>query len=730
MSEDKSIFEQDIKRIEDLQEIVSAYMNQDEVDLIGKAYDFAKNAHEGQMRKSGEPYITHPLAVSGIIAHLKLDFASVATGLLHDTVEDTDVELTDISKRFGEDVAFLVDGVTKISQMSFRNTQEKQGENIRKMIVSMGRDVRVILVKLCDRLHNMRTMKHMKPEKQEKIALETLDIYAPLASRLGINWLKIELEDLSFRFSNPTSYYDLVQKVQKKKKDRERFIDDFKSELYSEISKSFKNSFEVHGRSKHLYSIHKKMMGGVDYDQIYDVLAFRVLVDSVPQCYEILGLVHAHWRPVPGRFKDFIAMPKNNNYQSLHTTVVMANGDRVEIQIRTREMHLIAEQGIAAHWSYKQGGADKGAIEKFNWLRELVSMHQQLEDSKEFLDGVKNDLFDHEIYVFTPKGEVKELPENATPIDFAYAIHTDLGSKCVGARVNGKMVSFKHKLKNGDYVEVITSKTQTPSKDWLNFAVTSKARSKIRHFVKTEQRKKAMEIGEGLLDKVFKKTGLTPKNYMKKHSQIFEEALREFGCQSLDELQILLGYGKVYPNQVTEKILKDIETPEEERQNEGIISKAFNTVLKSKSKNPSLVTVDGMSDILVHFGKCCHPIPGDDIVGYITRGRGIVVHRADCEKVYDLDPQREVEVSWGHTGSEASRIVKLYIMLNNQRGVLNRITELLSLKGIDIHHAEIKVIEGQRGVAYFDIFIRDKSQLSQLLMDIKKLTEVIDVKRM
>ena len=728
MDEDKSVFEREIKKIEELKEVVSKYMTQDEVELLGEAYEFAKDAHEGQMRKSGEPYITHPLAVSGIIALLKLDFASVATGLLHDTVEDTDVTLRDITEKFGEDVAFLVDGVTKISKMSFRNTQEKQGENIRKMIVSMGRDVRVILVKLCDRLHNMRTMKHMKPEKQERIALETLDIYAPLASRLGINWLKIELEDLSFHFSNPIAYYDLVHKVQKKKKDRELFVKDFKSKLEKEISKSFEGQFEVHGRSKHLYSIHKKMLCGVDYDQVYDVLAFRVLVDNILQCYEVLGLVHAHWKPVPGRFKDFIAMPKNNNYRSLHTTVIMANGDRVEVQIRTQEMHLIAELGIAAHWSYKQGGADKEIIEKFNWLRELVSMHQQLEDSKEFLEGVKNDLFDQEIYVFTPKGEVKELPEEATPVDFAYAIHTDLGSKCVGARVNGKMVSIRYKLQNGDYIEVMTSKTQTPSKDWLNFCVTSKARSKIRHFVKTEQRKKAMEIGQGLLNKIFKKIGSTPQNYKKKHPHIFEEALRDFGCQSLDELKILLGYGKIYPNQVSEKILKNIDEPEKKGKGEGIIARALNTVLRSK--NSSSVTVDGISDVLVYYSKCCHPIPGDDIVGFITRGRGIVVHRSDCTKIHGLDPQRELDVQWRQSQGDASKVVKLYIMLNNQRGVLNRITELLNQKGIDIQNAQVKSIKEDKGVAYFNIFIKDKSQLSQLITDIKKLSEVIDVKRM
>lgn len=721
---------QEIHHIDELVELASTYMTKNECELLKEVYEFSKSAHEGQMRRSGEPYISHPLSVAGILVHLKLDFATVSTGLLHDTVEDTEVSLTEISHRFGPSVAFLVDGVTKISQMTFKNTQEKQGENIRKMIVSMGRDVRVILVKLCDRLHNMRTLKHMKPEKQERIALETLDIYAPLASRLGINWLKIELEDLSFRYSNPEAFYNLVQKVQKKKKEREQFISEFKTVLESEISNQFKGSFEVQGRPKHLYSIYKKMMSGIDYDQIYDVLAFRVLVSTIPQCYEVLGMVHAKWKPVPGRFKDFIAMPKNNNYQSLHTTVIGPQGDRVEVQIRTEEMHLIAEQGIAAHWSYKQGGADGEAIKKFNWLRELVTMHQQLEDSSEFLEGVKTDLFDQEIYVFTPKGDVKELPENSTPIDFAYAIHTDLGAKCVGARVNGKMVSLKHKLKNGDYVDVITSKNQTPSKDWLNFCVTTKAKSKIRYFIKEEQRKRAMEIGHGLLDKVFKKTGLTPQNYLKKHPQLFDEALKEFGCQSLEELQILLGYGKIYPNQVAEKILKDYEEDESDsKESESIITKAFNTVLKSKSKKSSLVTVDGMSDVLVHFAKCCAAIPGDDIVGFITRGRGIVVHRADCSKVHDLDEDREVHVGWGELNKESSRLIKIYVLASNQRGVLNRITEIFNLKNIDIHNAQIKATKDQKAVAYFDIYIRDKSQLFQLLADIRKLDDVIDARR-
>ncbi|MGH1469074.1 MAG: RelA/SpoT family protein [Bdellovibrionales bacterium] len=727
MSEDVHQSELEVTTIEELVELTKKYLPSEEAEKLFEVYEFSKKAHEGQIRRSGEPYISHPLAVAGIIAQVQLDFPSVATGLLHDTVEDTEVELSDIQEKFGEQVAFLVDGVTKISQMNFKNTHEKQGENIRKMIVSMGRDVRVVLVKLCDRLHNMRTLKHMKPVKQEKIATETLDIYAPLASRLGINWLKIELEDLSFRYSNPEAFYSLVQKVQKKKKEREKFIEDFRRLLSKKISASFKNKFEIQGRPKHLYSIHKKMLTGLEYEQIYDVLAFRVVVSSIPECYEILGLVHLHWKPVPGRFKDFIAMPKNNNYQSLHTTVIGPGGDRVEVQIRTEEMHLVAEQGIAAHWSYKQGGADEEVIEKFNWLRDLVSMHQQVEDSGEFLESVKTNLFDTEIYVFTPKGDVREFPDGATPIDFAYSVHTDVGMRCTGARVNGKLVPLKYQLKNGDYIEIITSKTQTPSKDWLNYCVTTKARNKIRHYIKEEQRKRALEIGRGILEKAFRKIGLNPVTYFKKNTTAFEEALKEFGAGTLDELNILLGYGKIYPNQVIEKLFPKDEAPKELPE-EGFISKTVKNVL-GKNKKSSLVMVDGMSDVLVYFAKCCHPIPGDDITGFISRGRGITVHRADCPKSFELDPQREVDVQWGKTQDGAARLVKLYVLASDNRGLLIKMTEIFASKGIDLQNAQIKATRDRKVIAYFDALVKDSSQLQVLIADLRKLNDIIEVKR-
>lgn len=557
--------------IEELLEVISLDYSSEALSSIEKAFKFSEKAHQGQVRRSGEPYIFHPLSVAYILAQLKLDAATVMTGLLHDTVEDTDVTTKDIENEFGEIVAHLVEGVTKITQMKFRNTHEKQGENIRKMIVAMGKDVRVILVKLADRLHNMRTLNHMPYQKQAHIAQETLDIYAPLASRLGINSLKVELEDLSFRYAFPDMYYELAQKVAKKKKEREKYIDDVKRGLAKELSSRTSMSFDISGRPKHLYSIYKKIkMQNIEYEQVYDVLAFRVLVNTMPECYEVLGVVHALWKPIPGRFKDFIAMPKANNYQSLHTTVIGPGVERIEVQIRTEEMHLIAEKGIAAHWSYKEDSRGGRAmndeiIEKYNWLRELITLHQQTSSSDEFLENVKTDLFDTEIYVFTPKGDVKEFPEGATPIDFAYSVHTDVGSKVVAARVNGKIVPLKYQLQNGDKVEIITSKNQTPSKDWLNYSVTSRTRSKIRAFIKKEQRERAFSLGKELLDKSFRKAGGSTNKYFK--GVDFDNFLKDQGCSAEEDLYIKVGYGKLMPKTVIENLMP--VTTEKEKESEG-----------------------------------------------------------------------------------------------------------------------------------------------------------------
>ncbi|MCB0350822.1 MAG: bifunctional (p)ppGpp synthetase/guanosine-3',5'-bis(diphosphate) 3'-pyrophosphohydrolase [Bdellovibrionales bacterium] len=735
---DEGINETSPETIEELIERVLAYNPNADISILQKAYDLANGAHEGQLRRSGEPYIIHPLGVAGILADLRLDVASLATGILHDVVEDTKVSLDEIEKQFGVVIRELVDGVTKLSQMQFRQTHEKQGENIRKMIVAMGKDVRVVLVKLSDRLHNMRTLKHLPFDKQKRIAEETLDIYAPLAGRLGISSLKIELEDLSFRYSNPEQYYDLAQKIQKKKKERDKFIEDVRELIAREIKSRSTVQTDISGRSKHLYSIYKKMHNrNVDYDQIYDLLAFRITVGNIAECYEVLGIIHSIFKPIPGRFKDFIAMPKTNNYQSLHTTVIGPGGERIEIQIRTREMHLIAEWGIAAHWKYKEESRgtskdiDGEAVNKFNWLKDLVSQHQGTNSSDEFLENIKGDLFESEIYVFTPKGEVKELPEGSTPIDFAFSVHTDVGSRIVAARINGKIVTLKHKLRNGDTVEVITSKTQTPSKDWLKICVTSRAKSKIRAFVKTEQRKRALDLGKELLERSFRKESIPLQKYFS--GPKFEKLLKDEGCMSLDDLYIRVGYGKITPQKVIEEIVPDkIQKPEEEDlTKESFLSKAFKSAVSRSKKSASVITVDGMNDVLVRYAKCCVPIPGDSILGFISRGRGITIHRADCEKAYELDQARAIDVAWSKSPIEASseRQVRLKVMSQDKSGLLKSMSEVFATRGVNIINVQARTSRDLRAVSIFDVSVRDTKQLSEVIADLKKLPGVLEVER-
>jgi guanosine-3',5'-bis(diphosphate) 3'-pyrophosphohydrolase len=736
---DEMISEKSPETIQELIEKVQKYNSDADVSILEKAYRIAEAAHKGQLRRSGEPYILHPLGVAGILADLRLDMPSLVTGLLHDVVEDTAMSLDDIEKEFGGVVKELVDGVTKLSQMKFRSTHEKQGENIRKMIVAMGRDVRVILVKLCDRLHNMRTLHHLPFEKQRRIAEETLDIYAPLAGRLGISSLKIELEDLSFRYSNPDQFYDLAQKLQKKHAEREHYINEVKSVLEKELKARTTFSFDISGRPKHLYSIYKKIsMRGVEFDQIHDLLAFRVCVNSVSECYEVLGLVHSLWKPIPGRFKDFVAMPKTNDYQSLHTTVVGPGGERIEIQIRTREMHLVAEWGIAAHWKYKEdsrgapGGIEKMAVDRFQWLRELVTVHQQTKNSDEFLENIKTDLFESEIYVFTPKGDVKELPEGSTPIDFAFSIHTDVGIRIVAARVNGRIVTLKHKLKNGDTIEVITSKNQTPSKDWLKLCVTTRAKSKIRAYVKIEQRKRASELGKEILERTMRKEGVP----LQKHFEgpRYDEFLKSTGSTALDDIYIKVGYGKLSPQEVIQALTpdKEISGPED---NTTFLSKAVKAAVNRSKKTTSVISVDGMNDVLVRYGKCCMPIPGDPIVGFISRGRGITVHRADCEKAFELDQARSVDVEWTNTDKDAAssihmeRSVRIRVICQDKPGLLKSMTEVFSARGVNIHNVQAKTSKDLRAVCIFDVGVRDTRQLNEVIADLQKLPGVLEVTR-
>ncbi|MFZ4404570.1 MAG: RelA/SpoT family protein [Pseudobdellovibrionaceae bacterium] len=735
---DKSTFEvntsNSIRYVDDLIKKIQRYFPAADTQLIEKAYYFSEKAHEGQIRRSGEPYISHPLNVAGILADLNLDLDTIATGLLHDTVEDTTVTLEDIRREFGDVIAHLVDGVTKISQMKFKNSHEKQGENIRKMIVAMGKDVRVVLVKLADRLHNMRSLNHMPYEKQERIALETLEIYCPLAGRMGISSLKIELEDLCFRYYRPEVYYELVQKIKKTEGERNRFIEDVKSLIQKELQKmGFK--FEVYGRSKHLWSIYRKMQArNIEYEQVFDVLAFRVTCDSVGDCYAVLGLVHSIWKPIPGRFKDFIAMPKANNYQSLHTTVIGPGGERIEIQIRTTDMHLIAEMGIAAHWKYKERGkVSDESLQQSRWLRELVTWHQQLRNPDEFLETVKTDLFESEIYVFTPTGDVREFPDGATPLDFAYSVHTELGHRCMGARINGKMVPLKYQLQNGDTVEIITSKSQEPSKDWLKIAVTNRAKSKIRQFVKEEQRRRALILGKDMLEKEFRKFGMSATKNMK--GSEFEQIMKDQGVADLDEMYVKVGYGRVEPRTIVEKVAPEVFTKEPvvKTESTSFMARVLRAAKQKTKKSNSLISVDGMDDVLVHFARCCNPIPGDPIVGFISRGRGITIHKSDCARAFEMDQARHVDVQWNKKyvgGDGESPSVKVKVIAQDIPGLLKSMSEAFAVQGINIQSAQIRTTKDKTAVCEFEINVKDVMQLNQAIHEIQKIRGIIDVSRM
>ena len=726
-----------LRSLDELIAKIRTYYPNADLSVIEKAYNFAEHAHEGQIRRSGEPYFFHPLSVAGILADLKLDLDSIATGLLHDTVEDTVATITDIRAEFGDTIALLVDGVTKISKMNFKTSTERQGENIRKMIVAMGKDVRVILIKLADRLHNMRTLNHMPYEKQSRIAQETIEIYCPLASRLGISSMKIELEDLSFRYYRPDMFYQLLQKVNAREKDQQKFIDEVRRMISTELEKSGFRQYEIQGQSKHLWSIYRKMQArNIDYDQVYDVLAFRVIVENLPQCYEVLGHVHAMWKPIPGRFKDFIAMPKANNYQSLHTTVMGPGGERIEVQIRTNEMHLIAERGIAAHWKYKERGrADEETSRRFDWLKNLLDWHKQMRNPDEFLDTVKTDLFETEIYVFTPKGEVKEFPEGATPLDFAYSVHTDVGHRCMGARINGRMVPLKYKLQNGDTVEIVTSSTQVPSKDWLKICVTNRAKSKIRAFVKEEQRSRSLIFGKDLVEREFRKFGAAASRYIGK-GDCYTEFLKDFGIHSEDELYIRVGYGRIETRTLVERLAPDLVQPGaaavKAKEEPTFIQKVFKSAAQKMKKSGSLVTVSGMDDVLVYYAKCCNPIPGDPIVGFITRGRGITVHRSDCRKAFEFDQDRRVDVDWSSNNATmpAERTVKIQVISQDMPGLLKSMSEAFSAQEINIQNAQIRTTRDHKAVCTFEVNMKNTSQLNQVILELQKIRGVIGVSRL
>jgi GTP diphosphokinase / guanosine-3',5'-bis(diphosphate) 3'-diphosphatase len=713
-------------RLDDILEKILSYHPSADLDAVRKAYVFSAKVHQGQVRLSGEPYLTHPMEVAYILVQLRMDVPSIVTGLLHDTIEDTLTTQEEIRGIFGEEVASLVDGATKISQMTFRTSEERQAENFRKMLLAMARDIRVILVKLADRLHNMRTLNFQPEDRRRRIAQETLDIYAPLANRMGISWVKSELEDLAFRYLLPDVFYDLANKVFKKKKEREKYIEEVKKTIRTKLADQSIEA-DIAGRSKHLYSIYLKMeRQGIDFEQVYDLIAFRVLVESVRDCYAVLGMIHSAWKPIPGRFKDYIAMPKANMYQSLHTTVIGPYGERMEVQIRTREMHQVAEEGIAAHWKYKEGKGisevDGREDQRFGWLRQMLEWQQELKDSREFMDTVKIDLFPEEVYVFTPKGDVRELSKGSTPIDFAYDIHTDVGNRCVGARVNGKLVPLKTELRNGDIVEVITSATQTPSKDWLKFVRTSKARNKIRQWVKTEQREKSLELGRELLEKELRKYGFSLKRAFA--SEEFAVAVDEYGFHTADDLLAAVGYGKVSVGQLVGRIV-----PEEKLKAEAPKPGALGKVLDKIRKKPSnAIKIQGIEDIMVRFAKCCNPLPGDPVVGFITRGRGVTVHDASCPHVMEGDDERRIEVEWDMK-KKATRPAKIRVFCVDEKGMLAGITGAITNSEANIISAQVLSTPDHKGVNNFEVDVQDLNHLNRVLAALMKVKGVYKVER-
>lgn len=715
-------------RLNDIIDRVHSYHPSADVDLIKKAYVYSARAHQGQVRKSGEPYLMHPLEVAGLLAEMKLDEYAIAAGILHDTVEDTAATTEEITQLFGKEVADIVEGVTKLN-IPFNTAFEKQAENFRRMLVAMAKDIRVILVKLADRLHNMRTLTHMKPEKQEKIAKETLEIYAPLANRLGIYWMKAALEDLCLRYLYPKDYEDLMARLEQSEKVREGYIDEVSKILLDKMEEGGVEC-TVKGRVKHPYSIWRKLKAqGIEFEQVNDIIAFRIVTDDVAQCYQALGICHATWRPVPGRFKDFIAMPKPNGYQSLHTTVIGPDVQRIEIQMRTKKMNEIAEQGIAAHWAYKEGKPGLSAQdEQFAWLRQLMEWQRELKDPTDFISTVKVDLFSDEVYVFTPKGEVKELKRGSTPIDFAYLIHTEVGHHCVGSRVNGRIVPLRYRLKNGDTVEIMTSPTQRPNKDWLNFVKTARAKTRINAYLRKEQRRRAIEMGREILDKEAKRYGRSLQKLLKNGA--LDKAAENTRYQKGEDLLAALGYGKMRAIEVLSRILpEDLleKGPKDEQKPKTRFGQLIDAVAK-KTKSQSGVTVQGIDEMLVRFAKCCNPVPGDPIMGFVTRGRGITVHAMSCPKALQLDPERKVDVSWDKKSS-APRSVELRVITDDKPGILATMSQAFSGAGVNILNANCRARKDSRAVNMFMVTVKDAGQLRAVMKEIRNLAGVHSVER-
>jgi len=711
-------------RLNDITSLVQNYHPKADIELIEKAYVFSAKVHQGQIRLSGEPYLSHPLEAAYILAQLKMDVVCIAAGLLHDAVEDSDASLEEIRGLFGEETATIVDGVTKISKMQFVSKEQRQAENVRKMILAMSTDIRVILVKLADRLHNMRTLGFQPEAKQIRIATETLDIYAPLAGRMGINWIKSSLEDLCLFYLEPEIYAKIKDETAQRRGEMEKFMTEVKGILSAKLEESNIQAV-IKARQKHFYSIYRKMLDqDLNVNQVYDILAFRVIVNSIKECYEILGHIHSIWKPVPGRFKDYISVPKANMYQSLHTTVIGPLGQRMEIQIRTWEMNRVAESGIAAHWKYKEGSiATQADHKQFTWLQQLLDWQKNLKDPQEFLESVKMDLFPDDVYVFTPRGEVKSFPKGATIIDFAYSIHSEIGEKCVGARVNGKMVPLRYQLKNGNIVEITTSAKQHPNKDWLKFVKTSRAKTKIRQWIRTEEREESINFGRTILEKALQQEGLGQINVLK--SEQIAAVAKELSFHSVEDLIAQIGFGKTSPRQVVGRIKPRLDIKADRSQ--GLVSKMVNRFRKPRPEHG--IKVNGVSDMLIHFAKCCSPLPGERVVGFITRGRGITIHLESCAHIQNADPDRLVPISWDPTTKE-SYSASLRVTSVERKGILADISTIISQKDANIIHAEVKTTVDNKGISFFTLEVESYKQLQDIVSAIKKVKNVLIVERL
>ncbi|MBU3089773.1 RelA/SpoT family protein [Clostridium gasigenes] len=726
--------------IENLLEKIKENCNNVDISVVKSACDLATEAHNEQRRESGEPYVIHPIDVATILAEMGMDTSTIVAGLLHDVIEDTHYTYEDISEMFNEEVANLVQGVTKLGEIEYKTKEEQQADNVRKMLLAMAKDIRVIIIKLADRLHNMRTLKFMTEEKQKQKAKETLDIYAPLAHRLGMSRIKWELEDLSFRYLHEEEYYDLVKQIAEKRVERESYIEDITKDLYNRLEDSGVDS-DIEGRPKHFYSIYKKMVSkNKSIEQIFDLTAIRILVNSVKDCYGVLGIVHTIYKPIPGRFKDYIAMPKQNMYQSLHTTVIGPQGKTFEIQIRTFEMHKTAEYGIAAHWKYKEGDThedkdkDKGFGNKLVWLRDMLEWQKETSDAEEFIEGFKIDLFTDEIFLFTPKGVVLNLPNGGTPIDFAYIIHTDVGNRCVGAKVNGKIVPLDYKLKTGEIVEILTAKTaKGPNMDWLNIAKSNQAKSKIRQWFKKLKKEENLCKGKEIFEKELKKQGVIYSEISK--GEVYERIIKRNNIHSMDDLYSTIGVGLLSASTYISKLKEDNIVEKEKPTQEEVIKTIDEHISKNEKDtktNNYGITVKGLNNLMVRFARCCNPVPGDNIEGYITKGRGISVHRKDCSNLKALieyDKEKVVDVSWG-TQQGAGYVAEIQVEAEDRMGILSDIMMIITETKLHLNALNAKSSKGNIAVVNIKIKINTVEQLKEIIKKIRRLNGVIDVYRM